>query len=269
MKASLYNIKINIKNPDISFLFYKDLLLYLGYEVISEEKDYIEFTDKVNNILIMATDFEHSNLLLDGVNTRLSQITFIIDSKEKIDQFYKEFLMTKNVPILYDSTGAIAKSSCYSISFMDPDGIKLELIYKIDINKIDKNLLGWHKKKIEIIQKQIIPDFNQRDIWWCSIGLNIGYEEDGKNNDFERPVLILKKFSKDVFIGLPLTSIRKESPYYFPCSIHGEDGSIIISHPRLLSSKRLNRRLLKIGRGIFKEITNKYISLFAEIESPT
>ncbi len=30
---------------------------------------------------------------------------------------------------------------------------------------------------------------------WCSIGINVGDEEDGKNELYERPVLVIKKFN--------------------------------------------------------------------------
>ncbi len=142
----------------------------------------------------------------------------------------------------------------------------------IQINTADqpeKDFLGWYKKKIEVNQRVISFDFAQQDIWWCSLGINIGFEEDGKNEDFERPVLILKKFSKDVFIGLPLTSTKKESPYYFPIKLHDQEGSILLSHPRLLSSKRLNRKLIKISRGIFKEVLEEHVNLFTESRNPT
>lgn len=142
----------------------------------------------------------------------------------------------------------------------------------IQINKGDqpeKDFSGWHKKKIEINQRLISFDFAQQDIWWCSLGINIGCEEDGKNEEFERPVLVLKKFSRDIFIGLPLTSTKKESDYYFPCTLHEQEGSILLSHPRLLSAKRLNRRLIKLARGTFKEVQDKYLNLFTESRNPT
>jgi hypothetical protein len=43
--------------------------------------------------------------------------------------------------------------------------------------------------------------YKEREVWWCSVGENIGFEEDGKNELFNRPVLILKIFSKELFWG--------------------------------------------------------------------
>lgn len=38
--------------------------------------------------------------------------------------------------------------------------------------------------------------FHEREIWWCSLGLNLGDEQDGKHQDFERPVLVLRFLRK-------------------------------------------------------------------------
>ena len=43
----------------------------------------------------------------------------------------------------------------------------------------------------------------KKDIWWVSVGVNVGFEEDGKNDNFVRPVLVLKKFNNDMFLGIP------------------------------------------------------------------
>ena len=66
-------------------------------------------------------------------------------------------------------------------------------------NRKNLDIIEWSKKKIEINNSNKYPRFfKEREIWWASIGSNVGSEEDGKNNDFERPVLILKKFNKDL-----------------------------------------------------------------------
>lgn len=69
-------------------------------------------------------------------------------------------------------------------------------------------------------QKDTIHLFNEREIWWCSIGENIGFEGDGKNDMFERPVLILKKYNAEVFFGAPLTTSTKEHPLRYPYMIN-------------------------------------------------
>jgi hypothetical protein len=46
---------------------------------------------------------------------------------------------------------------------------------------MQKDFEKWNqlKQKIDSTNKQII--YKDRDVWWCSIGINIGHEENGKN----------------------------------------------------------------------------------------
>ena len=80
---------------------------------------------------------------------------------------------------------------------------------------MEKNFKKWHSIKALLDKKKKEIYFKEREIWWCSLGLNIGFEQDGKNYRFERPVLILKKFSKDLFWALPSTSQDKTGEYYY------------------------------------------------------
>ncbi len=36
--------------------------------------------------------------------------------------------------------------------------------------------------------------YKERDIWWCSLGVNVGFEQDGTGNSYERPVVVLRGF---------------------------------------------------------------------------
>lgn len=93
------------------------------------------------------------------------------------------------------------------------------------------------------------------------MGENIGFEQDGKNEQFERPVLILKKFSHDVFPGIPMTSTQKEHPFYFPYRINDVRGSFILSQARVLSVKRLQRKLAVMKGFSFSRLKESYLKL--------
>jgi len=47
--------------------------------------------------------------------------------------------------------------------------------------------------------KKVRPFFHGREIWFCAIGANIRFEQDGSGTEFLRPVVIIKKFNKEVF----------------------------------------------------------------------
>ncbi|MBX4198583.1 type II toxin-antitoxin system PemK/MazF family toxin [Candidatus Parcubacteria bacterium] len=100
------------------------------------------------------------------------------------------------------------------------------------------------------IQKKGIHDigenkfYHPRDIWWCTLGVNIGFEQDGSGEDHERPVLILRGFSKQVCLAIPLTTSTKKNPYHVPLGIIGERESFaIISQIRLIDTKRLSNKI--------------------------
>ena len=61
------------------------------------------------------------------------------------------------------------------------------------MNKYFKKFSDWTKLKIRIHSRRKKVYFKEREIWWVSLGVNIGHEQDGKNIRFERPVLILKR----------------------------------------------------------------------------
>ncbi len=89
------------------------------------------------------------------------------------------------------------------------------------------------------------------------MGLNIGKEIYGKGADFTRPVLILKKLSKDKFIGIPLTTSFNDSPYYFPLNVKNRHGALCFNEIRVFSAKRLKDKIEKINDNIFKKIKEK------------
>ena len=59
----------------------------------------------------------------------------------------------------------------------------------------------WMSLKEKVNAKSTNPPFvKEGDIWWINIGQNIGFEICGKGSAFLRPVIILKKLSKKIFL---------------------------------------------------------------------
>ena len=117
---------------------------------------------------------------------------------------------------------------------------------------------GTEKKQLEETGHETLA-FHEREIWWCSIGLNIGDEQDGKNELFERPVLVLKKFNSKICWVLPMTTKQKEGVYYHQLEHDGKIFSVILSQIRLVSVKRFRRLIRKISPHQFEQIQDKMI----------
>lgn len=130
-----------------------------------------------------------------------------------------------------------------------------------------KDFYKWHGKKsaIEDIEKR--PFFHEREIWFCYLGANVGFEQDGQGEDFLRPVVIVRKFNNDIFWGIPLTKSiakRKESTrrYYYAFSFVSDITSVaILSQIRLIDAKRLSRHIGIMAEKEFNELTKKLRAL--------
>ncbi len=125
---------------------------------------------------------------------------------------------------------------------------------------MEKDFNKWNNIKQELDNfTERLPSFREREIWWCSIGVNIGFEIYGKGNIYTRPVLVLAKYSKFTFLGLPLTSsYNKQNPYHFPINLDGKSGSVLLSQGRMLDSKRLAGKISKISENNFERIKKAF-----------
>lgn len=117
----------------------------------------------------------------------------------------------------------------------------------------------WNIAKKNIHKKEFKGYIHERELWWCSLGLNVGDEEDGKNDQFERPVLIIRKFNQRIVLIVPLTTKVKENQYYFPFTHDTVAFAVIISQLRLISTNRLTRKIRKMDQDLFREIKEKII----------
>ncbi len=119
-----------------------------------------------------------------------------------------------------------------------------------------KDFDTWNKlkKNLEISDPHI--ECNEREIWWCSLGLNIGHEQDGKNEQFERPILIIRKFSKFTCLCVPLTTSVKPSIFHVAIPSIDSESFVITSQIKLISTKRLLRYMHEINRKDFREVKN-------------
>ncbi len=61
-----------------------------------------------------------------------------------------------------------------------------------------KNFCEWNKLKGYIEENNKPMLFREREIWWCSVGLNIGTEQDGKTEYFH---MIYHQNKSDPFRG--------------------------------------------------------------------
>ena len=118
---------------------------------------------------------------------------------------------------------------------------------------MSKDFDSWNSRKKLLENRNFQGRFTECEIWWCSFGLNIGHEQDGKNNLYERPAVIIKVFNKEMVIAVPMTLGIRKDLYHFEVA----DGSLILSQLRLVSTKRFNRYVRRIGNDELDGIKHK------------
>ena len=119
-----------------------------------------------------------------------------------------------------------------------------------------KQFDDWNSDKKQIdATEEYLPRYYEREIRWCRLGVNIGFEQDGTGEDFSRPVLILKGFSRRVCLIVPLTSSPHPGPYRVPVGLVGEKNTTaIISQIRLIDTRRLDQHITTIDKETFERI---------------
>jgi mRNA interferase MazF len=109
-------------------------------------------------------------------------------------------------------------------------------------SRMQKDFDRWNKLKKTTDGKDEAARlfFREGEIWWVHLGVNIGYETDGKRKDFARPVVVLKKYNQYSFLALPLSTANKSNRYWaWIGNVDGKDAFANLSQLRNIDSKRL------------------------------
>ena len=123
-----------------------------------------------------------------------------------------------------------------------------------------KDFDNWNelKKKIDLENNKPDKFPKKGEIWMCSLGKNIGYEQNGSGDSFSRPVLIIKKFNNQMFLCVPLSTKQKDFDFYYNyIDPNNQKVSVILAQIKLISVKRLKRKLYEFEEKQLKEILSK------------
>lgn len=124
-----------------------------------------------------------------------------------------------------------------------------------------KDFDAWHVLKRELDALPSVPNFGPREVWWCSIGTNIGSEICGKGGMLLRPVLILKRTSPTTFLGVPLTSKLKERGDYHRITLKGTPSDVQLVGIRALDARRLQVRIEKLPKHVFDDVLKAVVKV--------
>lgn len=128
---------------------------------------------------------------------------------------------------------------------------------------MQKDFDRWNKQK-KITHKEKNRFYRERDIWWCVLGANVGYEEDGKGASYQRPVLVVRGLSRKTCVVLPLTTSQHDHPMRYKLGVVGskQESSVILSQIRVVDTRRFTERLGILDKEVFQDIRKAVRNMF-------
>ena len=118
-----------------------------------------------------------------------------------------------------------------------------------------KRFLAWIGLKEKLHNSGHRPPFvSEREIWWASIGENVGSEMNGKSDRFSRPVLVLRKLAHGFYLVAPTTTQRREGSWYVHVRLRDQDEYVCLNQVRTLDYRRLSSRLGQLDTDDFESV---------------
>lgn len=126
-----------------------------------------------------------------------------------------------------------------------------------------KDFVRWLKLKEELHGRQQTPPLvSERDIWWASVGENVGSEINGKSQLFSRPVIIYKKLSHGFYFVIPTTTQKKNGSWFVSFRQQGKEMSACLHQSRAMDHRRLSSKLGTLDDEDFVNIRQGFSRLF-------
>lgn len=124
-----------------------------------------------------------------------------------------------------------------------------------------KDFRGWIKIKEKVDSTGIIRSIKEGDVWWSSVGENVGTEICGKGKTFVRPVLVFRKLNDTSFWAIPLTSKAHRGSWYKAFEFNGKKQVAVLSQIRNMSVSRLYRKTGELTKGDYAKIFKAFLHL--------
>ena len=116
------------------------------------------------------------------------------------------------------------------------------------------------KKKTNIEEPRL---YTVREIWWCRLGANVGFEQDGSERLFLRPVVITRAFGPNICLVLPLTASEQKHPLRISVGdVQGRQASAMLSQMRIIDTRRLVEKVGFLDKQVFMELKVALKNLF-------
>jgi mRNA interferase MazF len=122
---------------------------------------------------------------------------------------------------------------------------------------MEKDFDRWNEIKKRLAHDAPLPAAFPKngEVWMCTLGKNLGREQNGGPGDFSRPVLVIKKFNNEMFWVVPLSTKQKPLDFYFNYSDpSGAPVAAVLAQLRLVSINRFRGDMYVLPATLLRDL---------------
>jgi len=128
-----------------------------------------------------------------------------------------------------------------------------------------KRFLFWIRLKEKLhASKHRPPLVSQGDIWWASVGENVGSEVNGKSQLFSRPVIVFKKLAHGFYFVIPTTTQDRRGTWFVPFRQREQSMVACLHQARAIDHRRLSSKLGTLDDKDFDRVRRAFASLYID-----
>ena len=121
----------------------------------------------------------------------------------------------------------------------------------------------WNQLKQQLASRDAkAPYVTEGDIWWFSLGKNVGSEINGKSDQFSRPAVIFKKLAHHLYFVLPTTTQQRTGTWYVPIRHKGKNMTVCLQQARIVDAKRISSKIGTLDDADMERIRNGFRNLY-------
>ncbi len=131
------------------------------------------------------------------------------------------------------------------------------------IDSMKKRFFEWFPLKRTLHDREQKPPYvSEGDIWWASIGENVGSEINGKSNLFSRPVIIYKKLAHGFYFVVPTTTQEKQGSWFVAFRQQAKTMIACLHQARAIDHRRLSSKLGTLDDEDFERVKHHFRVLY-------
>lgn len=126
--SCMYHVAVAVSDISRSKEFYNEMFDRLGWTTTFEDEESKAYSDGKIDYWIIPAAINESNRHNDGVG--YNHLAILVEDKQKVDKLYEWLLSVKAKIDIEPKEYPDYSDKYYAVFFFDPDGTRLEIVYK-------------------------------------------------------------------------------------------------------------------------------------------